>query len=241
MVLKLKRCASLQNTCTYEIINSPQIQLLFGRSAIFQMMKKFWLLVMIVMSSQVMWAQQDSTAETYGRKGYVTVRLHPARLLYGLNGGLDVRLTDRVLVGFLYQNYDRDFISPIRTLDIDLKPGSGYFISTQLYIESRQVAFQGPRIAYKNISFPLATYGDADDSEGTYDMARAQENWYFTYTYGYKRVDPGFYLSAAVTAGLVWFRATDEYTYEDVPTVEVEHANQIYPHVMLELAIGFTI
>ncbi|KAB2807018.1 hypothetical protein [Phaeocystidibacter luteus] len=202
-------------------------------------MRKVCFILLLMSFGATALAQSDTTLP--GRKNYVTFRIHPARLLYGFNSGFDFRIGKNAMFGVLYQYHGRDFISPIRTLEIDLRPSQGHFLAAQLYLETRTVMWHGPRIAVKDITFPTSTYGDADDAEGTYELARDQQNWYATYSFGLKRIDPGFYVSANVTAGLVWFRAKDVYRLEGEQNYNVVEANQIYPHILLELAIGFSI
>ncbi len=183
---------------------------------------------------------QEAPSDTVD-KGHVTFRIHPARFLYGLHGGMDVRIGSNTLIGFTYQNYNRDFISPIRTLELDLRAGNGNFWALQLYFETRNVVYHGPRIAVKEISFEQSTYGDADDSEGTYTLSRDQLNWYLSYSAGYRRINKGFFVQGGVTAGFVWFQATDIYQLDTDTSPRVVSANQIYPHVLFELAIGWTL
>lgn len=203
-------------------------------------MKKWFYILLCVMGFQTLQGQEADSLFAPD-KGWVTFRIHPARLLYGLNVGMDVRVGPNTLIGGTYQNHNRDFITPIRTLELDLREADGHFAELHLYFETNRVMFHGPRIATKVVSFPRSTYGDADDVEGVYELARDQQNWYATYSWGYRRIDRGFFVSANVTAGLVWFQAKDFFQLSGSSSIEVETASQVYPHILLELAIGFTL
>ncbi|NVK05186.1 MAG: hypothetical protein HWD92_10195 [Flavobacteriia bacterium] len=203
-------------------------------------MRRIVLILLCICSSIGVFAQsQDSISVP--EKGWVTLRIHPARFLYGLNGGIDFRVGRNTIIGGTYQNHNRDFITPIRTLELDLREADGHFAEVHMYFETNNVVFHGPRLGAKLISFPRSTYGDADDVEGVYELARDQQNLYATYSLGYRRVDRGFFVSANVTAGFVWFQAKDFYQLGGSDNIEVVSANQVYPHVLLELGVGWTI
>ena len=74
-----------------------------------------------------------------------------------------------------------------------------------------------------------------------YQLARDQQNLYATYSVGYRRINRGFFVSANVTAGFVWFQAKDFYQLSGSQSIDVVSASQIYPHVLFELAVGWTI
>lgn len=203
-------------------------------------MRKGLLILLCALSSFLPLAQEVDSVSAI-EKGWVTLRIHPARFLYGLNGGIDVRVGPNTLIGGTYQNHNRDFISPIRTLELDLREADGHFAEGHMYFETNRVVFHGPRLGMKVVSFERSTYGDADDVEGVYELARDQQNLYATYSVGYRRVDKGFFVSANVATGFVWFQAKDFYQLSGSDRIEVVSASQIYPHVLLELAIGWTI
>lgn len=173
-------------------------------------------------------------------KSWVTLRTHPLRFIYGLNAGIDIRLSDRVLIGVTYQNYNRDFMSPeFAPLDVKLTDASGYLWDLQVYIETHTVAFHGPRIALKAVTFDDWDYTDEDGV--TYSIWRDQQNWYLTYTWGLRRIEKGMNVMVYATAGAVVYRAFETNTLVDPPnTSQSGLFEHVYPHMLVGVALGYS-
>lgn len=179
---------------------------------------------------------QTDTADIGPRpKAWVSLRIHPLRFLYGLNGGIDVRLSEHSAIGFTYVNHLRDFLSPLNTSELELAEGRGSTMVVQLYLERKQVVFHGPRIAVKDITFPTSEYIDSETEE-PYSLWRDQQNWYGSYSVGLRRVDRGFYIMSSATLGAVWMRAKEFDTRQGA----VEEVSRIYPHFLIEVGLGWS-
>lgn len=186
--------------------------------------------------------QVDSThVPEAQRKSYVTLRTHPLRFIYGWNVGLDVRLSDKWLIGILYQNYSKDFISPESTpYYVALKNANGYLWDVQLYRETHTVAFHGPRLAFKRVTFSNWEY--TDNSGEAYSIWRDQQNWYASYTVGIRKIEPGFNVMTFLSLGAVYYKAFESQALTRSPYTS-QHGlfEHVYPHVLVGVALGWSI
>lgn len=202
------------------------------------------LLVFFLFIGSVGFAQTDTILKPKikdNKKAWVSLRIHPMRMIYGLNGGIDVRITNKFLVGFSYVDHKRDFMSPFNDpWSIELRPVDpdpvSFMADVQLYFETRQVVFHGPRFALKRLTFETADWVD-DDTEETYQLWRDQQNWYLSYSVGFRRIDRGFFVMAYATAGAVLMRA-NEY---DSREASFEFRENVLPYVMVGIGVGWSI
>ncbi|TNE27454.1 MAG: hypothetical protein EP346_12640 [Bacteroidetes bacterium] len=206
-------------------------------------MRSLFILFLVLLSWVASSQTQDSTASERGgpiEKSWLTLRTHPLRFIYGLNAGVDVRLSDRVLIGFTFQNYNRDFMSPeFAPLDVKLTDAKGYLWDVQLYIETHTVAFHGPRFALKAVTFADWEYTDEDAV--TYVIWRDQQNWYLTYTLGLRRIESGMNVMVYATAGAVVYRAFETNSLKDPPnTSQSGLFEHVYPHVLIGVSLGYS-
>ncbi len=191
------------------------------------------MVILFLMCSIIGRAQNDSLGPA--PKAWVSLRIHPVRFLYGLNGGIDFRLTDHSAIGVTYVNHLRDFLSPLNTNELELTVGNGHSFFAQLYLERAQVVFHGPRIGLKTITFPTTQYIDSDSGD-PYFLWRDQLNYYGSYSFGLRRVDQGFYVMSCVTAGVVFMQVNEW----DSRVGESQFADVIYPHLMMEVGLGWS-
>lgn len=199
------------------------------------------LLYMAILLSAGLGAQVDSTDSGPIRKSWVSLRVHPLRFIYGLNGGLDVRLTDNSLIGFTYQNYSRDFMSPyFAPSEVALHPANGHYLDVQLYLETHTVAFHGPKVGLKAVTFPNWTW-TSDEAESYY-IWRDQQSWYLTYSVGFRKLEKGFHVMMYATAGALYFRANEMKVKVDgtepAQNIRLDH---VYPYVMVGVGLGWAI
>lgn len=202
-------------------------------------LKTLSLLIFVIIFSNRASAQEEENEPPLAT---VVVKTYPLRYLYGVNAGIDLRITERFWIGAILQHHQRDILFLKHNLPFPgLYDVDGYAMTLRFVFQSDDVFFHGPELGIKRI---LGTdLKQHNDFEPVFEN-RKEIQAHLAYTLGLRKQTRGLGMELYATGGLKFKQFHREFFRDRDGQMEslyggLESFNEFWPYVLAGLAFSF--